>query len=479
VGLVRMARISSLAEYYGSPVVRARILEYCGASAGGRPTCVDFAGLTDDRARFVTWGRAPRYESTELNTLLASCADISRSLWDTSSLLIHLDFDYQNLDSPGEAYHHPAEVFFKLEPAYRAAQHVFRRFGLPLLTLMTGRGYHFTGCVPLNSPSVDRLAALAPEAPRWLATLSARRPSWLTAELSERHAKAYVGAGMAVEYLAHRILRRSEPRSPIPVVLNGVVVGTGLAGRECTSIDLSYAGDPMDVRHLRVAFGAYQKHRFRPDIVAHRGASERPPFIAVPRGDESLEHLLSHGREFAHAARAARVRSTRLPVVTSGVDALLDSYATSRLARSHRRFYASPRRSVAEGDALFRALPASLPPCVMRPLGTPNDWLLQPTSLQHVTRALMTEGIPPRDIAAIVHARYAADCAWGRRWAWLDAETRAEFDVRVFAGLIEAGVDRAIDFNCTSAQEKHLCPREPCGQDLRINRERLLATVPA
>jgi hypothetical protein len=468
-----------LVDYYADPFVRERILEYCGATADGRITCVDLAGLTDHRARLMTWGRAPRYQASQLDVLLASGADISRSLWDTASLLIHLDVDYQNSDSPGEAYHHPAEVFFKLEPVYRAAQHVFRRFGLPLLPLMTGRGYHFTGRVPLESSVVDRLAALVPEPPPWLATLAARRPQWLTAHLSERHAKAQAGAGMLVEYLAHRIWRKAEPRSPIPIVLNGVVVGTGLAGRECTSIDLSYAGDPMDVRHLRVAFGAYQKHRFRPDIVAHRGASERPPFIAVPRGDESLEHLLSHGREFAHAARAARVRSTQLPVVTTGIAAALDAYAASRLSASHRRFYASPRRTVAEGAALFRTLPASLPDCVTRPLVTPNDWLLQPTSLQHVTRALMADGLPPRDIAAIVHARYAADYAWGRRWAWLDPEARAEFDVRVFAGLIEAGLDRAIDFNCTSAQEKNLCPRQPCGQDLRVNRDRLLTAVPA
>lgn len=91
----------------------------------------------------------------------------------------------------------------------------------------------------------------------------------------------------------------------------------------------------------------------------------------------------------------------------------------------------------------------------------------------------MADGMPPRDIAGIVHARYAADYAWGRRWAWLDPESRAEFDVRVFTGLIEAGVDGAIDFNCTSAQEKNLCPRQPCGQDLRVNRERLLGAVPA
>lgn len=478
-----MARITSLQEYYADPFVRERILEYCGAVDGRPPTSVGLTGLTGQTGRYVTWGRAPRYPVARLDALLAAGADIARSMWDAADLLIHLDVDYQNTDHPGEAFHHPAEVFFKIEPVYRAARHVFARFGLPLLSLMTGRGYHFTGRVPLESAVVDRLVALVPDTPGWLATLPARRPPWLTREMTERHAKAHVGAGLLVESLAHRILRRAAPRSPIPIVLNGTVVGAGslaLVGRECTSIDLSYAGDPVDVRHLRVAFGAYQKHRFRPDIIAHRGASDRVPFIAVPRGDESLEHLLSHGREFAHAARAARSRSTRMPDVAGGVAALLDAYARSRLARFHERFYATPRRSTAEGDALYQALPwDSLPACVTHPLLTPNDLLLQPACLQHVTRALMAERMPARDIAAIVHARYAADFGWGRRWSWLDEETRAEFDVRVFAGLIESGLDRGLDFNCTSTQEKDLCPGGLCLHDLRVDRARLLRAVGA
>jgi len=66
----------------------------------------------------------------------------------------------------------------------------------------------------------------------------------------------------------------------------------------------------------------------------------------------------------------------------------------------------------------------------------------------------------------------------GRRWEWLDAETRAEFDVRVFTGLVATGVDQAIDFNCTSAQEKGLCPSEACTHDLRADRARLLEARP-
>ena len=61
----------------------------------------------------------------------------------------------------------------------------------------------------------------------------------------------------------------------------------------------------------------------------------------------------------------------------------------------------------------------------------------------------------------------------------IDAQTWAEFDVRVFAGMIATGVDEGIDFNCRSAQEKGLCPGLVCTHDLRVDRERLLAQAHA
>jgi len=94
--------------------------------------------------------------------------------------------------------------------------------------------------------------------------------------------------------------------------------------------------------------------------------------------------------------------------------------------------------------------------------------------IQHITRILMADGMAPREVAEIVHSRYAADFNWGSRWSWLDARARAEFDVRVFAGLVAAGVDRGVDFNCRSAQEKDLCPGKPCPFDLRVNRQLLI-----
>ena len=143
--------------------------------------------------------------------------------------------------------------------------------------------------------------------------------------------------------------------------------------------------------------------------------------------------------------------------------------------RFSRSFYATPVRRGAERDAWVTSLSAAAPRCVRHPLAAPNDLLLQPAVIQHITRWFMAAGFRPRDISAIVHASYAADHDWGSRWSRLDAETRAEFDVRVFAGLAATGVDQAVDFNCCSAQEKGICPGGECGRDLRLDRAKLLA----
>jgi hypothetical protein len=471
-------RIETLQEYYADPDVRGRIAEYCGGRRDGPPTAAFLAAMTGSDGPLVSWDHAPRFPVNALGSLLSMGADVSRSMWDTANLLFHLDLDYQNTDFPGEPYHHPAEAFFKVEPVYRAARHVLGRLGVPVVTLMTGRGYHFTARLPLASDVIDGLGALAPDSPRWLRTLSERRPPWMAATITPRHARAYVGAGMLTEFLAHRVMKRAAPRSAVAIVLNGTVVGSGIVGRESVSIDLSYAGDPLDIRHVRVAFGAYQKHRFRPDLVGHGSASRQPPLVAVPRRGESLRLLLAQGRDLRHAARAARARSVELPDAAEGIGRAIAAYHRSSLAAFHRAFYATPVRRGAERDDLWRQLPlASLPPCVVGPLAAPNDLLLQPAVIQHVTRVLLADGMRPRDIAAVVHARYAADFGWGTRWAWLDAQTRAEFDVRVFAGLAATGTDGAIDMNCRSAQEKGLCPGGQCGRDLRVDRARLLEVM--
>ena len=141
---------------------------------------------------------------------------------------------------------------------------------------------------------------------------------------------------------------------------------------------------------------------------------------------------------------------------------VLDAYESSRLAQFHRRFYATPpgrpdQFETLAGSRQWRSFPTASSVLLLEP----NDRLLQPAVIQHVTRALMAEGLAPREIADIVQSRYAADFNWGDRWISRDARTRAEFDVRVFAGLLVAGIDRGLDFNCRSAQEKGSVQERP------------------
>ncbi len=449
----------SLAEYYRTPAVRQRIREYCGS-------CVFVTGLIP--GRHVRWENSPVHPASEIDTLLDAEADISRSMWDAQDLLIHVDVDYQNPDCPSLAIEHPADLFVKLEPVQRAIQQLLDELDLPLLPLMTGRGYHWTGRVPLGDPVIARLAALGPT-PAWLWTHGARRPGWAPIHISELQARAYAGAGMVVEYLAHEVIRRATRRTRMPIVINGTAVGAGGNGRGCASLDFSYAGDPLDIRHLRSAFSVYRSS----EALDGTASPAEEPFIAVPRAGRSTLELLDGDREpQAAAALAAEIRA-ELPLATRGIGNLLEAYHASPLAAFHREFHAVRAHAPEHWPQTYDRFDLSrLVPCVRVAFEHPNDLLLKPEFLQHVTRFLISEGWHPTHIAGLVHSRYARDFNWGERWTRMDARTRADFYVRIFAGMIATGLDRGVDFNCRSTQEKDMCPRQACLHDLRQNRER-------
>ena len=265
--LRRLQRPVSLPDYYGNADVRRSILEYCGATSSAPPTAVYLAGLCPGDAAQPSWDHhAVRVDPGKLDLLCATGCDIARSLWDRTHVIFLIELDYENVDDPAEPYLRPAEAFFKLEPVYRAARRVFASLGLPLQPIMTGRGYHFSGQIRLDDPLIAHLAALVPETPAWHADVSRRLPADVRGSLSAEHARAVTGLGRLVEFAAHLIHHASAATAHIPVVFNGTIVGTGTIGRECVSIDFSHGGDPLDVRHMRSAFSAYQWHLLRPDI---------------------------------------------------------------------------------------------------------------------------------------------------------------------------------------------------------------------
>lgn len=468
----------SIRDYYRDEPVRTRIREYASMTGPGEPGCVYLAALTARDGPFATWYQARRHPPEALDHLLEDGSDLARSMWDRSNLIVHLDVDYLNADLAGEAFAHPSDVFEKLEPVYATTRNLLHEYALPLQSVVTGEGYHFIGQVPWDSPHIARLADLSPAVPAWLSTLGQRHPPWVRDTISPTQARAYTGLGMLIEHVSHRIMREAFATSPIPIVLNGTVVGRGGSGRECVSLDISFAGEPLDTRHIRVAFGAYQKHRWRPDMVGEAISKQVPPLVAIPRAGASLREMLAGGRGTGQALRLSRLVTATIPTVTDGIPRLIDDYLAGPIAATHRRYHAEPMTPADKWPELFDRFDYDrLPPCVAAPLLEPNDRLLQPASIQHVTRALLAMGWPARRIASLIQSRYAKDFGWGNRWTQMDAETKADFDVRVFSTLLFTGLDEGIDFNCVSAQEKRICPSVECRRDLRVNRDQLLKVV--
>lgn len=460
----------TLRQYYADPHVRERIREYAGAVDGRAPTAAYLASLRPRGGDPVTWQDARTHPVSDSDDVCREEPDISRSLLDSASLIFLLELDYLNPDVPAEPFTHPTEVLFKLEPAYLAVRRVLDSFGLPAYALATGRGYHFTAQIPNTAQVLDRLADVVPGTPVWVHTQESRRVSNLAHAVTPRIARAWTGLGCLVEHLAHLVMVEGQPDS-IPLVFNGTRVGTGLVGRECVSIDFSYVGDPLDSRFVRCAFSAYQWHRFRPDIFGAMTAAVVPPLAAMPRGRRALLSFIRAGRSLDAGRLAARRGHATLPDGSAGFGRVLAHYQASPLAVFHQRFYDDRRRATSV------ATPHSLPPCAMASLQQPNDLLLRPEHLQHLVRTLLARGWSAAQVATLVESTYRADHQWGDRWRRrMDPATRAEFDVRVFAGMIATGVDRLIDFNCVSAQEKGLCPLTGCTYDLRMDAERLTRT---
>ena len=97
---------SAIDKYYGDRHVRARIVEYCGATCDGRPT-----------AAYITPIGPVATDGT--------VQEFARSLWDLDNLIFFVQLDYLNADHPEEPFLHPADVLLKLEPGYRACRAVF------------------------------------------------------------------------------------------------------------------------------------------------------------------------------------------------------------------------------------------------------------------------------------------------------------------------------------------------------------------
>ncbi len=457
------------AEYYRDPEVQERIAEYCGGSAREPELCTAEYIVGYGEALMGIPAPEP-YVSTPtkgFHSILEKGLDFFRSLWDRTHVLGVLDIEYFNLDYPGEVYYDQEVTFRKIEPVYQAILAIFREYGIDPLTIMTGQGYHYSFQVQSGTKAAlmledvgvltDSLVA------KYRGKLSKRhRP------VSLRYGLAFEGMGRVLEYLVHRIMKETMDLTDLPLLITDVAIGTYHHGREGISLDLSCFGDPVFMRDCRCAFSTHQKHKIQRWKVGDAIADGTPIQIAIPRKKLSLSETLALRRHFRHAAEYAGRVHCFIPEFSVNFKKMIDDYRNSRLYRFHRWFDSEkqhPRNRWA--DTYGRMDYRDVPPCVRRPLEQPNDLLLKPTNLQTLTRCLLAQGWHPQHIAGLITSRWVDGPNWPQdQWKHFDANSRATFYVRTFAGLLADGLDDMVDHNCVSHQEKGYCVQPFCGYNL-------------
>jgi hypothetical protein len=452
-----MHSAEQIREYYREPQIRQRILEFLGAERGKKPTC---EYITADDEHDVR--RVPR-SCKDLQESLDEGKDICRSLWDTKSLIAHLDIEYVNFDRPQEPYENPRRAFALQEPVVDAIKRLLGRCGIRPLHILSGRGHHFVWRIEQASQTFEKLVQIGHEPPS-LRVVDARRHAPHGNVVEPRLATAFAGLGLVMEYLAQRVKQLAAPQCEIPVELTAVEVGPYGHGREMVSLDISEYGDPLHTRAIRLPFSIYLKpwHLFDAAV-----AEACTPIVFVPVRGMKLNRALQVMHAPAEVVALASRVSAEIPEQSKGMARLIGKYTRSSLAAFHAAFFSQGHDPPERWPETYDRTPLEpLPPCVRNVLLYPNDLLLRPWGMRAVTRALLALGWHPRHIAGLIRSKFERDFGWGDQWTEYDPAMRADFYVRIFSGPFAAGADDLVDFNCQSCKEEQWCPVKECADNL-------------
>jgi hypothetical protein len=456
--------------YYAHPIVRARMAEFLGVEPKGLDA-ISAVVMIGDACQ--TGYRNVR-RSNELPLCLERDFEISRSLWDSESVLIDLDIEYVNFDFPAEPYIHPDRAFALQEIVIATAENQLRSFGISPLHLLSGRGHHFIWRVRRDAASFDLLIGLGHPTSTVLSHYERMAPID-GLKVDSAMGTAYHGLGCAIEYLAAEIKRISAPSCRVPVELTAVEVGPSEKGREMISLDISQFGDPLDIRSTRVAYSRYLKTEQQKGVLGGKIIDSLPPIFEIPLSGMNVADALKVMRDPEAVAELAERVPSFIPDCSTGMEQLISSYAASPLTKFHHDFYSvEPDPPDTWPQTYDRTDLGKLPPCARFILDHPNDLLLRPSGMRRIVTVFLSLGWHPRHIAGLIQSKFERDYAWGPAWKGYDPATRAEFYSRVFAGLVAARYDDLVDFNCQSAREQGTCHVADCGQSLLPFRQSLL-----
>ncbi len=444
VSFYRSASIRDrMAEFLGGPDPRISTVAYITASDGAM-----------DSAEPASVDRFPEY--------LACGSEIDRSLWDRDSLIADIDLEYHNFDNPAAAWEDPERAFRLQQPVLDATLRILADAGVDPLVLVSGRGFHLVWGIPRDSRAFRRLVCLG-RVPEGLAAryACARSPSGL--KLDPRLGRAFAGFGQLMEFLFQRVFESSRMVCEVPLQPAAIEVGPGAHGREIVSFDLSEYGDSLHTRHIRLPFSLYLKPRRFEWKLGAPGVDRLMPIFEIPLDGMTPQQAIKSARDPKEVSALARRTCMRIPDARASMENLLDEYEGSELAAFHKRFNQELPDKLG-----FPIPPVRAPdvPCLKWTFDHPNDWLLRPGALQHVTRVLSAFDWSAPSITQLVSACYMSDYDWGETWARLEPTSRALFYVRLFAGMIATGTDELIDMNCVSHQEKGYCAVPDCRSNL-------------
>ncbi|MDZ4403590.1 hypothetical protein [Prosthecobacter sp.] len=462
---------------YRDGAVRQRLIEFLGGDSLDHATAVYLThsdGFTFDRREL----RPP----AELDWFLERDLDIARSLADSQSCLLHLDVEYVNFDSPAEAFVDPWRCFDLQEPVVRVIESLLLEWGIRPLHLITGQGHHFVWRVSRESAVAARLRSLSP-APELTRRCMERLPPILTGHIGAGDQDLFASVALLIEFVAHSIKEKAASQCILPVEITAVHVGPCVtARREMISIDISEYGDPLHARMIRMPFTNYRKP-WVTGLVSHFHLEEEiPAMVSIPLHEMDFRQALKARQVDEDVLDLARRACVRIPLQEAGTERLLDHYLASRLRRFHEFYYSTQHDPQERWPETYDHTPLDvLPHCVRHLLEWPNDLLLKPAGMQLVTRCMLAQGWHPRHIAGLIRSKFENPAhAWGIRWDDYEAGTRADFYTRLFAGLHFTGLDRLVDFNCTSTQEKGFChPPAEGFCELETSRTQLLSNLPS
>ena len=456
--------------HYANWAVRARIAEFLGVgSNGANPTAMCFK-TADEETRVPS----EALSFGQLSASLQHNLEIFRSLWDRESLLVDLNVEYVNFDSLVQPYLEFERTFRLLEPVKLEIQKSLLRHGIAPLHLLSGRSHHFFWRIRRASDCFTRLAYLG-RMPSSLKSRYDQRISSSGEKIDHALGNAFVALGRIVEYFAAEIKKRCAPMLELPIELSPIEVGPGKRGREMISFDISQYGDPLYARFTRTAYSRYVGVPEESSLITGEVDSSLPPLFVIPVYEMNITEAVHAMRDPKAVVALASYAPAKIPDCSDGTENLLNSYLSSDLAVFHCDFYAEePEPAERWPETYDRTDMSQLPPCVRFLLENPNDLLLRPSSMRRVVLTLLSLGWHPRHIAGLIQPRFERDFGWRNYWNSYDPATRADFFTRIFAGLVIAGYDDLVDFNCCSTQEQKICFQPNCQDNLERFRTSLL-----